>query len=208
MKRNNYSGFTLLELMVTIAIASILLAVAVPSYRTMVLNNCLTTKTNGFVSAMQLARSSAVTFRDNVTVGALPCSLSGGAACDTTNEFGTGLIVFRDIDADGVADTDVEDADGDGVLGVGEDLNGNGILDLEIIKQVRFNCAATMNETVDLGDDTINNSTALVYSPTGIATPRGTIHVCDTRAGEPGIGRRVTLSATGRPTTDSTFTCP
>jgi type IV fimbrial biogenesis protein FimT len=205
MKRKKTTGFTLIELMMTIVIAGILLAVAVPSYTTMVLNNCLTTKTNGFISAMQLARSSAVTFRAPVTVGALPCSLSGGGACDITDEFGTGIVVFLDVDADGVADTDVEDANGDGVLNPGEDFNGNGRLDIEIIKQVRFNCAATMDE-VALGIDAVVNSTALVYSPTGSATPLGTINICDTRTGE--TGRQVTLSATGRPTTNSTFVCP
>ena len=198
MKRKNAAGFTLIEMLVTIAVAGVLLAVAVPSYTTMVMNNCLTTKTNGLVSAMQLARSSAVTFGASVTVGALPCSLSGGGACATTNEFGTGVVVFRDIDNDGLADADVEDADGDGALGVGEDINGNGILDIEIIKHVTFNCAATMNEAA--------NSTALVYSPTGTAAPLGTIDVCDTRTSE--TGRRITLSATGRPNTNPTFTCP
>ncbi len=207
MKRKHHTGFTIIELMLGIAIAGVLLAVAVPSYTTMVLNNCLTTKTNSFVSAMQLARSSAITYGANVTVGALPCSLSGGAACDTTNEFGTGLVVFRDIDNDGLADTDIEDANSNGILDVGEDVNLNNILDFEIIKQVRFNCGATMNE-VAFGTDTVNNSTALVYSPTGTAAPLGTIDVCDTRAPAAGIGRRISLSATGRPTTNSSFTCP
>ena len=207
MKRKTHAGFTIIELMLSIAIAGVLLAVAVPSYTTMVLNNCLTTKTNSFVSAMQLARSSAVTFGANVTVGALPCSLSGGAGCATANEFGTGLVVFRDIDNDGLADTDVEDANGNGVLDVGEDLNLNGILDVEIIKQVRFNCDATMNE-VAFGADLVNDSTALVYSPTGTAAPLGTIDVCDTRAPAVGIGRQITLRATGRPQTNSSFTCP
>ncbi|HJP34603.1 MAG TPA: GspH/FimT family pseudopilin [Gammaproteobacteria bacterium] len=215
MKRKNQAGFTIIELMLTIAIGAILVALAIPSYTNMVLNNCLTSKTNAFVSAMQLARSTAVTIREDVTVGSLDCRLDAnddGAAdgvCDAANEFGVGLVVFRDIDADGLADDLVEDIDGDGVLDVGEDLNANNLLDVEIVKQIRFNCAATMDETVDGANDVINNSTALVYSPNGSATPLGTINVCDTRTAGTYNGRQITLSTTGRPTTDPAFTlCP
>jgi len=217
MKRKIHAGFTLIEMMVTIVIGAILLAVAVPSYTNMVMNNCLTSKTNSFVGAMQLARSTAVTFREDVAVGALSCRLDedgDGAAdgtCDTSDEFGEGIVVYRDVDGNGLANPAVnEDSNGNGVLDTGEDLNGNGILDNfnEIVRRLRFNCAATMNETVEVGIDAIDNSTALVYGPNGSATPRATINVCDARTAGTYTGRQVTLSATGRPTTDSTFTCP
>lgn len=219
MKRKTHAGFTIIELMLTIAIAAVLLAVAVPSYRTMVLNNCLTSKTNSFVSAMQLARSSAVTFREDVTVGALTCRLdtndddAAEGNCATApfpgNEFGAGVVVYRDLDADGFADTaSVEDPNGNGTLEAGEDLNNNGIIDLEIIRRISFTCDATMNETTDGGNDTTNNSTAFVYGPNGSANPRATLDVCDSRPSSEYSGRRITLSATGRPTTDPTFTCP
>lgn len=214
MKRKTQFGFTIIELMLTIVIGGILLAVAVPSYTTMVLNNCLTTKTNSFIGAMQLARSMAITIRDDITVGAIACHLDANdddaadGTCDNADEFGAGIVVFRDIDDDGLADTLVEDTNGNGVLDVGEDVNANGVLDLEIIKQVTFGCVATMNETVDGGNDTTNNSTAMVYEPNGAATPRATIDVCDRRNSADYNGRRISLSATGRPSTDATFTCP
>lgn len=215
MKRKTHAGFTIIELMTTVAIAAILLAVAVPSYTNMVLNNCLTTKTNTLVGSMQLARSSAVTFSDNVSVGALACRLDedddgvADGTCDNADEFGEGIVVYRDLDADGLADLTGEDANGNGVLDPGEDLNGNDILEeTEIIKRVRFNCAATMNETTLAGVDTTNNSEVTVYEPSGRATPRLTVEVCDDRDSADYFGRRVTLSATGRPTTESDFTCP
>jgi type IV fimbrial biogenesis protein FimT len=192
--------------MLTIAIAAVLLAVAVPSYTNMVLNNCLTAKTNSFVSAMQLARSSAITFRENVSVGSITCRLdenndgAGDGTCANADDFGEGIVVFRDLDGDGFADTLVEDINGNGALDVGEDLNANNILDQEIIRRFSFNCAATMDETA--------NSTAFVYSPNGGADPLATINVCDSRDSSTYTGRQMSLSATGRPTTDSSFTCP
>lgn len=46
--------------MITIAIASILLSIAVPSFTTMIRNNRLTTQANEFVTTVNLARSAAI----------------------------------------------------------------------------------------------------------------------------------------------------
>ena len=54
------SGFTLLELIVAISIAGILMAMAIPSFSDMMRNSRLTTYTNEFVAALNLARSEAV----------------------------------------------------------------------------------------------------------------------------------------------------
>ncbi len=53
-------GFTLIELMITIAIAGILLAIGVPSMRDMIHQNRLTGHVNEFVAANLLARSEAI----------------------------------------------------------------------------------------------------------------------------------------------------
>ena len=214
MKRKIAAGFTIIELMLAIAIAGVLLAVAVPSYRDMVMNNCLTTKTNAMVSAMQLARSTAITVRDNVSIGALACRMdenndgSADATCSNSDEFGEGIVVYRDVDGDGFADTLVEDTNSNGSLDVGEDINGNGLLDMELIKISKFDCAATLNETTDGANDTTDNSTQITYTLKGNALERGTFNVCDNRSSSDYRGRQVSLSATGRPATDSDFTCP
>ena len=57
---NRQSGFTLVELMVTIAIAAILLGLGVPSFRTLIENNRIAAASNDVVTGLQFARSEAV----------------------------------------------------------------------------------------------------------------------------------------------------
>jgi len=54
------SGFTIIELMMVIAIAGVLATVAGPSFTSMINNNRITTQTNQFILAIQIARSEAV----------------------------------------------------------------------------------------------------------------------------------------------------
>lgn len=63
-------GFTLIELMVTIALLSILLTLGVPSFNSLIRNMNLTTQTNQFVASVQLARSEAVRRNRNVLLSA------------------------------------------------------------------------------------------------------------------------------------------
>lgn len=53
--------------MVTVSLAAILMAIAVPSFRNMMVSNRLTTQANEVVAAMNLARSEAVNRNANVS---------------------------------------------------------------------------------------------------------------------------------------------
>ena len=56
----NYRGFTLVELMVTVAVAAILISVAVPSFRNMIISNRLSTISSDLADVMSLARSESI----------------------------------------------------------------------------------------------------------------------------------------------------
>ena len=77
----------MIELMVTVAVLAILLSIAIPNYRTFVMNSRMASQTNDLVTALSLARSEAVKLAANVTV----CASSDGATC--TGGWNLGWIV-------------------------------------------------------------------------------------------------------------------
>ena len=66
------AGFTLIELMIGLAVAALVLTIGVPSFRNIILDNRLTmTEVNTFVADLNLARSEATARNTFVTVKAL-----------------------------------------------------------------------------------------------------------------------------------------
>ena len=68
--KNRMSGFTLIELMVTVAVLAILVAIALPSYQAFVLNSRMTAQANDFLTSLLLTRSEAVKSNAAVTMSA------------------------------------------------------------------------------------------------------------------------------------------
>lgn len=96
-------GFTLIELMITISIAAILLAVGIPSMRDMIQQNRLTGNVNEFVAANMLARSEAIKRGSPVTLCRAVNAESGSDACSTAGGgWETGWVV-RAGSADNIA---------------------------------------------------------------------------------------------------------
>ena len=81
------SGFSLIELMVVLAVVSILLGVAVPAYQSFVDSTAVTTASNDLIAAINIARSEALKRDGIVSVQAL----------DTTSkDFSDGYCVVLD----------------------------------------------------------------------------------------------------------------
>lgn len=94
-------GFTLGELLTSMAVAAITLSLAVPSYQNVVRNNRRATAVNQLVSTLHMARSEAVTRNAQVTV----CTSTDGATC-SDGEWHAGWIFFPDSDQDRQVDGD------------------------------------------------------------------------------------------------------
>ena len=84
-------GLTLIELMVTLAVAAILITVAVPGFGSLVAEQRLVTTTNQFVTALHLTRSEAVKRGNRVTL----CASEDGSSCGSSNGYSSGWIVFE-----------------------------------------------------------------------------------------------------------------
>lgn len=103
-----HKGFTLIEMVVTIAILAILLTIAIPSFRALIINNRITAQANDFVSDVTYARAEAV--RRNMRVSV--CKSNDGATCTAGFDWSGGWIVFTDAPIYGVVSV------GDNVLRV------------------------------------------------------------------------------------------
>jgi type IV fimbrial biogenesis protein FimT len=80
-----YRGFTIIELLITLALLSIIVAFAVPAFNNIILNNRFTSYSNSLVAALALARSEAIKQNTNVSLRNI--------AADVNNEWGGGWEV-------------------------------------------------------------------------------------------------------------------
>lgn len=95
-----HTGFTLIELMVAIAILAILLSIGIPSFQNLVLNNRIASQANQLMTALNYARSEAVKRGAPATV----CSTNDGKACAGSTNWTSGWLVFADANGNGTVD--------------------------------------------------------------------------------------------------------
>lgn len=174
-------GFTLLEMMMVVAIVGVLAALAGPGFRDFLQNNRLATETNDLMSDLAYARAEAARRGKRVTL----CISSNGTSCTSGSAWQNGRIVFVDETSSGTA----------GSVDSGE----------EILRVA----AANSGNQVTIVASGFANTHYLQYRPSGAidSTSNGQFKICDNRTGN--FGRIVSVLFTGRPAvTSSTTSCP
>ena len=97
-------GFNIIELMVVLAAAAILLSVGVPSFRGVIMDNRMSNQSNGFVTAINSARSYAVRYQRNATICATADHSAAVPTCDATTDWSNGWFIWVDKNRDTITD--------------------------------------------------------------------------------------------------------
>ena len=104
LRHKHLAGFTIVELMLTIAVVAVILSIGVPSFQNLIERNQLTSGINQFISSMSLARSEAIKRNQRVSI----CPSRNSETC-SGNQYENGWIVFVDRNSNGSRQTDTEE---------------------------------------------------------------------------------------------------
>jgi type IV fimbrial biogenesis protein FimT len=177
MNKLNACGFTLIELMVGVAVLAIALGAGVPSMSEFIKNSRLAAHTNDLLTSLHLARTEAIKRNARVTL----CKSADAATCSTAAGTGwqIGWMVFADASPFGTFSAGVEGADA--VL----DSHGAAATNVSITPRAADTIGMFVSYT-SRGD--IRDAAGAAQS--------GVFRVCDER----GLGRArgLVLSPTGR----------
>ena len=169
--RANY-GFSLLELVVTLSVASILAVIMVPGMKTFIQDQRISGQVNDLLGDFTIARSEAIHRAAPITVCKSTNPQATTPACNTTvaDPWTTGRVIFADTDADGTIDA------GDEVLRIREGLDGG------------------TNTLTGSGD----SANSVTFAGNGLSTlgAEAEWKLCDSRGVD--YGRAIAISPTGR----------
>jgi type IV fimbrial biogenesis protein FimT len=116
------AGFTLIELMVVIAIVAILMVTAVPSFSRLIATTAVSGHVNTFIADARYARTEAIKRGRTVSMCRSDNPEAAAPACSAvaSTNWSNGWLIFIDTDTDGVIDA------GDTLLRLQPTLNRSG----------------------------------------------------------------------------------
>jgi len=97
-------GFSLIELMVTLAIGGILLAVGIPSFQDFIANSKIAETNNTLVYSLQLARSASMERLEPTGLCVSNDPMADDPSCSAGSSYNKGWLVYVDADGNGVRD--------------------------------------------------------------------------------------------------------
>ncbi len=95
----NANGYTLTELMIVVAVLSVVLAIGLPRLNVFFDGNRMVSNTNALVSAINIARSEAIKSGGRVTLCKSSTADANVPTCTTNGGWEQGWFVFQDTDA-------------------------------------------------------------------------------------------------------------
>lgn len=157
-------GFTLIELMVTVALVAILATLAMPSYSEFLRNWRRDSASRALTADIQMARTQSIKKSRQVVM----CPSANGTACAGNSNWQTGWLVFVDVNADQTINA------GESILSVGGAASGiatitgtGGVTSLIFLPSGLMGSAATNITITPSGATPTTNVSRINLSRTG-----------------------------------------
>lgn len=97
---SKHIGFTLIELMITVAVFAVIVTLAAPAFRNIIVSNSVAFDRDEFFNLLQFARTEAIKNGTATTI----CKSANGSSCDNSLGWNGGWLLFEDEDRDGSID--------------------------------------------------------------------------------------------------------